>query len=100
MKKLLCLFFLLYHPGISYAQTSSDTLKKEALKANADDPSQFFTRVEVFNELQHYEKNGSDFYLNQTVLRTILKIGKRFTTRIDLPYVYNSVNTAAHYKQS
>jgi hypothetical protein len=100
MKKLLLLFFLLYYVGISHAQNSPDTLKKDPIKANADDPSQFFTRIEVFNELQHYDKNGSDFYLNQTVLRTILKIGKRFTTRIDLPYVYNSINTPANYRQS
>jgi len=100
MKKLLALFFLLNHWGISHAQTSSDTLTKDPVKANPDDPSQFFTRAEIFNELQHYNKNGRDFYLNQSVLRTILKIGKRFTTRIDLPYVYNSINTPDHNNQS
>jgi len=99
MKKLLPLLFLL-HLGILHAQTSSDTLKNEPIKANADDPSQFFTRIEVFNELQHHNKNGNDFYLNQTVLRTVVKIGKRFTTRIDLPYVYNSFNTPAKDRQS
>jgi len=100
MKKLLPLFFLLPHVGILQAQPSSDTLKKEQAKTNADDPSQFFTRIEVFNELQHYEKNGTDFYLNQTVLRTVVKIGKQFTTRIDMPYIYNSVNSPAKHKQS
>ena len=100
MKKLLRLLFLIVHLGTSHAQTSSDTLKKQPIKANADDPSQFFTRVEVFNELQHHNRNGTDFYLNQTVLRTVVKIGKRFTTRIDLPYVYNSINTPANHKQS
>jgi hypothetical protein len=99
MKKLLPMLFLLY-VGISHAQTSSDTLKNDSIKANADDPSQFFTRIEVFNELQHYDKNGSDFYFNQTVLRTVVKIGKRFTTRIDLPYVHNSINTPANHRQS
>jgi hypothetical protein len=99
MKKLLPLLFLL-HLGISRAQTSSDTLKNDPIKANADDPSQFFTRTEVFNELQHYNKNGSDFYLNQTIVRTVVKIGKRFTTRVDLPYVHNSINTPAKYRQS
>lgn len=100
MKQLLLLFFLWQQVGILHAQNSSDTLKKDPLKANADDPSQFFTRVEVFNELQHYNKNGTDFYLNQSVLRAILKIGKRFTTRIDLPYVYNSIKNLAKDKQS
>ena len=100
MNKLLLIFFLLHYVNISHAQTSSDSLKKELIKANADDPSQFLTRVEIFNELQHYDKNGDDFYLNQTVLRTIFKIGKRFTTRIDLPYVYNSIKNPANYRQS
>ncbi|HEY6506315.1 MAG TPA: hypothetical protein VIZ28_20200 [Chitinophagaceae bacterium] len=100
MKKLLPLFFLLHYWGISHAQTSADTLKTEPIKANPDDPSQFFTRAEVFNELQHHDRNGTDFYLNQTVLRTIVKIGKRFTTRIDLPYVHNSIETPAKNRQS
>ena len=83
MAKLLLVLFFLYHAVILQAQDSSDTLKVEQTAANADDPSQFFTRIEVFNELQHYDK--TDINLNQTVLRTIVKIGKRFTTRIDLP---------------
>src|SRR5436190_17251883 len=99
MKKLLFLFFLSFITCILFAQNSADTVKQELLKRNADDPSQFLTRVEVFNELQHHDKNGNDFYLNQTTIRTILKIGKRFTTRIDLPFVYNSINTPANYKQ-
>src|SRR6187455_194248 len=100
MKKLLLCFLSLYHISFLLAQNSADTVKQEQLKKNADDPANFLTRVEVFNELQHHEKNGNDFYVNQTTLRTILKIGKRFTTRIDLPFVYNSINTPANYKQS
>lgn len=97
MKKLLLIFFLL-NAGIVHTQNAPDTLKKEPPKANADDPSNFLTRIEVFNELQRYDKN--DIFLNQTVVRTIFKIGKRFTTRIDLPYVYNSLNSPANHKQS
>jgi hypothetical protein len=82
------------------AQNSADTVKQEQIKKNADDPANFLTRVEFFNELQHHERNGNDFYVNQTTLRTILRIGKRFTTRIDLPYVYNSINTPANHKES
>ena len=100
MKKLMPFLFLLLYWGISHAQTSADSLKTVPIKANPDDPSQFFTRVEVFNELQHHDRNGTDFYLNQTVLRTIVKIGKRFTTRIDLPYVSNSIKTPANHQSS
>ena len=100
MKKLLFLFFLFYHACRLLAQNPADTVKQEQLKKNADDPSQFLTRIEFFNELQHYDRNGNEFYINQTTLRTILRIGKRFTTRIDLPYVYNSVKNPADYKNS
>ena len=100
MKKLLFFGLLCCYVYGLLAQNSTDTAKQELLKKNADDPSQFFTRIEFFNELQHHKRNGNDFYLNQTTLRTILKIGKRFTTRIDLPYVYNTINHPANYKQS
>ena len=100
MKKLLLCFFSLCHISFLFAQNSADTVKQEQIKKNADDPANFLTRVEFFNELQHHEKNGSDFYLNQTTVRTIFKLGKRFTTRVDVPYVYNSINTPANYKQS
>jgi hypothetical protein len=89
---------LLLHAYIIIAQNSTDSLTKEHGLANADDPSQFFTRIEVFNELQYYDK--ADVYLNQTVVRTIIKIGKRFTTRLDLPFVYNSFTSPANHKQS
>jgi len=100
MKKLLLCFLSLYQISFLFAQNSADTVKQEQIKKNADDPANFLTRVEFFNELQHYDRNGNDFYVNQTTLRTILKLGKRFTTRIDLPYVYNSINTPANHKQS
>lgn len=97
MKKLLMLFFVMHSADILPAQNPTDSLKKERTLLNADDPSQFFTRIEVFNELQHYEKN--DIYLNQTVLRSIWKIGKRFTTRVDIPFVYNSFASTESHKQ-
>jgi hypothetical protein len=96
MKKLLFLFFILFHLGMLYAQTQPDTLKKAEPKTNADDPSNFLTRIEFFNELQQYK----DFYVNQTVLRSIIKVGKKFTTRFDLPIVYNSLKTPANLRQS
>jgi hypothetical protein len=82
---------------MSMGQNATDTAQQKAASASADDPSQFFTRVELFNELQHYKKN--DLYLNQSILRMNIKIGKKFTTRIDLPLVYNSLETAAGYSQ-
>jgi hypothetical protein len=73
------------------AQTSSDSLSNlpEPRVVSADDPSQFLTRIEVFNEFQHYNKVGG-YNLNQTVVRTIVKLGKRFTTRVDIPLVTNT----------
>ena len=65
MKKLLLLVFLFYHAGNLFAQDSTGTVKQEQLKKNADDPSQFLTRIEFFNELQHYNRNGNEFYVNQ-----------------------------------
>jgi hypothetical protein len=99
MKRLFFIFTVLYHVSL-FAQNPTDSINQEQLKKNADDPSQFLTRAELFNELQHYNRNGNDYYVNQTTLRTIIKIGKRFTTRVDLPYVYNSVKNPNNYQQS
>lgn len=98
LKKLLSLLLLVQWISIADAQTSSDTLKAEQQGVKADDPSQFLTRLEVFNNLQRYDKR--DLYLNQTTLRNIVKIGKRFTTRVDIPFVYNSFESPANYQQS
>jgi hypothetical protein len=72
------------------AQAPSDTLSQNQPQKSADDPSLFLTRVEIFNEFQHYDK-ATGFNINQTVVRTIVKIGKRFTTRLDVPLVSNTV---------
>lgn len=95
MKKLL-FFLLLLHPiSILYSQNLSDTIKANQNEGAAgDDPSQFFTRIELFNELQHYP---TDFYLDQTTLRFNVKIGKRFTSRLDIPFVYNSASSNIDY---
>ncbi len=92
------LVILFLNTEIIKAQNLSDSTKKATTSKNADDPSQFISRIEVYNELQYYDKK--DFYLNQTVIRSVIKIGKRFTTRIDLPYVYNSFSSPAKDKQS
>lgn len=99
MYKLVLLLLLASCPGFIYAQQAADTASKISNSAKAEDPSQFFTRIEVFNELQRYS-NKQDFYVNQTVVRTIVKIGKKFTTRVDLPYINNTINAPAHYKTS
>lgn len=99
MKSLCTLFFLLSHAYI-FAQNPSDSaVAKQQRIIQADDPSQFFTRIEVYNELQHYTNNG-DFFLNQTVCRVNIKIGKRWVTRLDLPLVYNSTTSPESERQS
>jgi hypothetical protein len=95
MKKLLFFFLLLMNFNILYCQNLSDTTKTNQNEVAAgDDPSQFFTRIELFNEVQHFP---NDIYLDQTTLRINVKIGKRFTTRLDVPFVYNSLSSAADY---
>lgn len=83
MKNFISLILIVLSCHFLAAQTSTDslTIKKPD---NADDPASFLTRLEVFNEFQHYAA-GVD--LNQTVIRNIIRIGKKFTTRIDLPLV-------------
>jgi hypothetical protein len=83
------------------AQAPSDTLISLPVPRviSADDPSQFISRVEIFNEFQHYDRSGG-FNLNQTVLRTVVKLGKRFTTRIDIPYVTNSFQYPQGFNKS
>jgi hypothetical protein len=79
------------------AQSNQDSIQTAQQGASAEDPSQFFTRIEIFNELQHYDK---DYYLNQTIWRTNVKIGKRLTTRVDIPWVYNSKYSPEGFKHS
>jgi hypothetical protein len=95
LKQFLLILLLMHLISFTDAQSTSDSIKELNIEAKADDPTQFFTRIELFSELQHY--NG--FYLNLTTLRTNVKLGKRFTTRIDIPFVYNSRSTPANYKQ-
>jgi hypothetical protein len=49
-----------------------------------DDPANVFTRIEVFHEYQRL-RNGQ--FMNVTTTRGIMALGKRFTTRVDIPYV-------------
>lgn len=81
---LLCL------EGIK-AQDRVDSSHFPLIKSSVEDPSQFITRVEIFSELQQFK---TDFYINQSTLRSIVKLGNRFTTRVDIPVVYNSLRAA------
>jgi hypothetical protein len=95
MKKLLFFFLLLLNFDMLYCQNLSDTTNVSQNEgATGDDPSQFFTRIELFNEVQHFP---NDFYLDLTTLRINVKIGKRFTTRLDVPFVYNSLSSPEEY---
>jgi hypothetical protein len=93
---ILLIFLLLGYSREILSQTLKDTTARQQSGSAADDPSQFFTRIELFNELQHFP---NDVYFNQTTLRTIVKLGKRFTTRLDIPYVYNSFSSPEGEKQ-
>jgi|GEM_PF-1251307 len=96
MKNTFSLFIILLSCSYLVAQTSTDSTQINQKPKNADDPSSFLTRLEVFNEFQHYE-NGIE--LNQTVIRNIIKLGKKFTTRIDVPFVHNTYSSPAGYDQ-
>ena len=93
------LFYLLLVSGILRAQNTADSIANTEPGTSADDPSQFFTRTELFSEWQHYNRNASEYNLNQTTLRTVVKLGKRFTTRLDVPVVYNSFDSPNNFKQ-
>lgn len=71
---------------IGYGQQDTTTVGPQSSVAQ-DDPSQFLTRVEVINELQHHK---SIDVLNVTTLRSVIALGKKMTTRLDVPIVYNS----------
>lgn len=87
----ICTILVFHLTGFLLGQTTTDSLASLPIPriVSADDPSQFLSRIEVFNEFQHYDRAGG-FNLNQTVVRTIVKIGKRFTTRVDIPFVNNT----------
>ena len=95
-KKNLLLLISIHFFLFTQAQTPSDSSRIPEDEAMADDPSRFFTRVELFNELQKHHNN---YYLDQTTLRTIVKLGDKFTTRLDIPFLHNSVNSSAGYQQ-
>ena len=59
VKKLLFLFFMLYHGCGLLAQNSADTLKQEQTKATPMTRQIFYAGLKFFNELQHYDKNGT-----------------------------------------
>src|SRR5688572_29280530 len=95
LNRLLALFFFMTWLGNCYGQQDTTTAESQRVIAQ-DDPAQFLTRVEVFNELQHHKTVD---YLNVTTVRSVIALGKRFTTRLDVPIVYNST-TLADYAQS
>ena len=83
---------LLLFISFSTAQTPADSSGIPEDEAIADDPSRYFTRVELFTELQRHQGN---YYLNQTTIRAIVKLGEKFTTRVDIPFIYNTMNSPA-----
>jgi hypothetical protein len=100
LKKSNLLFILFSCSLNSFAQGLPDSSAVRQVENSVDDPSQFITRMELFNELQHHKDDQADFYLNQTTFRTVIKIGNRFTTRVDVPYVYNNFAPESGYRKS
>jgi len=80
---------------IKVACAQDTTAEKSQNSIIQEDPTKFFTRVELFNELQRHR---NDVFLNATTVRTVIQLGKRFTTRLDVPLVYNS-KSVADYRQ-
>jgi hypothetical protein len=95
LKAIIPLIFLFFFTGFANAQTPSDSSGIPEDETIADDPSRYFTRVEIFNELQ---KHPGNFYLNQTTMRAIVKLGEKFTTRLDIPFIYNTMNSSSGYQ--
>ncbi len=88
----ICLLLLF---STASAQENRGAGDEKQGQSSMDDPSRFISRMELFNELHRFDKN--DFYLDITTFRTLIKIGKRFSTRLDLPFVYNSLTTTGDY---
>lgn len=97
VKKVLLTGSMLAVSCIASAQVAQDSVQSQIQNtALSNDPTQFFSRTELFSELQQL-KSGE--YVNMTTFRTILRFRKRFTTRLDIPYVYNSTSSGIE-KQS
>src|SRR5688572_6893928 len=81
------LYVLLSLACATSALAQRDSVKSTHSGLAQDDPSQFLTRVEVLNELQYRENLG---HLNVTTFRSVVALGKRMTTRVDIPLVHNN----------
>lgn len=67
---------------VAYGQSDSTVNQQNGILQ--DDPSNVFTRVELFNE---YQTSTTGDVVNVTTARGIMAIGKRFTTRVEIPYL-------------
>jgi hypothetical protein len=88
IKNLYFFFVVLLATTSIVGQDSAVQQGSSQRQVASDDPSQFISRIELFNELHRFNKG--DFYFNSTTFRTLVKIGKRFSTRLDIPFVYNT----------
>lgn len=80
---LACGLILWSPVSLGQEQQDSTVLVDQSGMAQ-DDPSNVFTRVELFNE---YQQTTAGQPVNITTFRGIMAIGKRFTTRIDIPFI-------------
>jgi hypothetical protein len=103
-KKPILVSLLILCLGCLQAQDSASPSVGKESPEMSDDPSRFFTRLEIFNELQHYRHfvplNRDNVDLNATTFRAIVKLGEKFTTRVDIPVVHNSASMPGGIPQS
>ncbi len=87
MKRVLAFFVFSFLSFLVAHSQEDTTISKNNSGITQDDPSQFITRAEIFNELM---KLPSGEFLNFTTLRSVIALGKKFSTRFDIPFMYNS----------
>lgn len=80
----LCIPFCLLLTHAIRAQQDSTTVANQS-GIRLDDPSNVVTRIELFNE---YQTRTDGSAANVTTVRGIMAVGKRFTTRLDIPYIH------------
>jgi hypothetical protein len=93
MKRTSVLFILFFLCFLVAHGQEDKTVSESHSGIKQDDPSQFITRAEVFNELM---KLQSGEFLNFTTFRSVIALGKKFSTRFEIPYMYNSSSVTGY----
>ncbi len=87
-------FFLVFNLCFFLASGQEDTrLLEKHSGITQDDPSQFITRAELFDKLIWLQ---SEELLNFTTFRSVIALGHRFSTRFEIPFMYNTVSASGY----